>query len=67
MQEVVSYLFYSFSYSISYSFNDDNFGNARYARNLYEKCIIKHASNCKDVSDKERLETILKEDIVEIL
>jgi len=46
--------------------DDDNFGNARYARNLYEKCIIKHASNCKDVSDKERLETILKEDIVEI-
>lgn len=46
--------------------DDDNFGNARYARNLYEKCIIKHASNCKDVSDKERLETILKEDVVEI-
>lgn len=45
---------------------DDNFGNARYARNLYEKCIIKHASNCKDVNDKERLATILKEDIVEI-
>ena len=46
--------------------DDDNFGNARYARNLYEKCIIKHASNCKDVSEKERLETILKEDVVEI-
>ena len=52
---------------MSYSFNDDNFGNARYVRNLYEKCITMHASNCKDVNDKERLETILKEDIVEIL
>ena len=66
MYEIEFYLFYSFSYYISYSFNYDNFGNARYARNLYEKCIIKYASNCKDVTDKERLETILKEDIVEI-
>ena len=28
--------------------NEKNFGNARFIRNVYEKTIIKHASNIKD-------------------
>ena len=40
-----------------------NFGNARFARSLYEKTIIKHASNTKNKKSKKALETIEKEDI----
>jgi len=40
-----------------------NFGNARFARNLYEKSIIKHASNTKNDKSKKALCTITKEDI----
>lgn len=43
--------------------NDKNFGNARFMRNIYEKSIIKHASNCKNIKDKEKLKTIGREDI----
>lgn len=46
--------------------NDDNFGNARFARNLYEKCVINHATNCKDIVDENRLKTITEEDIIDI-
>ena len=40
-----------------------NFGNARFARSLYEKTVIKHASNTKDKKAKKALRTIEKEDI----
>ena len=41
----------------------ENFGNARFVRNVYEKSIIKHASNMKEETDKEKLKTIYAEDI----
>ncbi len=40
-----------------------NFGNARFVRNLYEKTIIKHASNCKNKKSKKQIRTIIAEDI----
>ena len=40
-----------------------NFGNARFARSLYEKTIIKHASNTKGKKNQKALQTIEKEDI----
>ena len=40
-----------------------NFGNARFIRNVYEKSVIKHASNTKNTKDKEKIITITKEDI----
>lgn len=40
-----------------------NFGNARFVRNIYEKTLIKHASNTKNTKDKNKLITIVKEDI----
>lgn len=40
-----------------------NFGNARFVRNVYEKTIIKHASNTKGKKSKKILKTIEKEDI----
>ena len=46
--------------------HDDNFGNARFARNLYEKCVINHATNCKDIANDNRLKTITEEDIIDI-
>ncbi len=41
----------------------ENFGNARFVRNVYEKTIIKHASNTKNKTSKKSLKTISKEDI----
>ena len=43
--------------------NMKNFGNARFIRNIYEKTIIKHASNVKDKKQAKILKTITKEDI----
>jgi len=40
-----------------------NFGNARFVRNLYEKTIIKHATNCKDKKAKKQIKTIVANDI----
>ena len=40
-----------------------NFGNARFARSLYEKTVIKHATNTKNKKSKKVLRTIEKEDI----
>ena len=40
--------------------NTKNFGNARFARNLYEKTIIKHASNTRGKKAKKDLKTIVK-------
>lgn len=43
--------------------NTKNFGNARFVRNLYEKVIIRHASNTKGKKGKKVLKTIVKKDI----
>lgn len=43
--------------------NTENFGNARFVRNLYEKTIIKHATNCKDKKSKKAIKTIVENDI----
>ncbi len=43
--------------------NKENFGNARFVRNIYEKTIIKHASNTKDKKQKKVLRTITEADI----
>ena len=40
-----------------------NFGNARFVRNLYEKTVIKHASNTQGKKSKKILKTIEKKDI----
>ncbi len=41
-----------------------NFGNARFVRNLYEKIVIKHATNMKNETNEKKLRTIVKNDIV---
>lgn len=41
----------------------ENFGNARFVRNLYEKTIIKHASNTEKETEKLILKTITEKDI----
>ncbi len=43
--------------------NKESFGNARFVRNVYEKTIIKHASNTKDKKQKKILKTITDDDI----
>ena len=43
--------------------NVKNFGNARFVRNIYEKTIVKHASNVKNKKQKKILRTITKDDI----
>lgn len=43
--------------------NTKNFGNARFVRNIYEKTVIKHATNVKDKKQNKILKTITKEDI----
>ena len=43
---------------------NDNFGNARFIRNVYEKTIINHATNTKNIKDKAKLKTITDNDIV---
>lgn len=43
--------------------NDKNFGNARFVRNLFEKIVIKHATNTKNIKNKKDLKTIKEEDI----
>ena len=40
-----------------------NFGNARFVRNIYEKSVIKHASNTKDSNNVTDLKTLTKDDI----
>ncbi len=42
---------------------NDNFGNARFIRNVYEKTIINHATNTKNIKDKTKLKTITENDI----
>ncbi len=41
----------------------ENFGNARFVRNVYEKTIIKHAANVKNKKSKRAIKTIIGEDI----
>lgn len=40
-----------------------SFGNARFVRNLYEKAIIKHATNTENQTDRKILKTITADDI----
>ena len=40
-----------------------NFGNARFVRSVYEKSVIKHASNTKGKKRKDILKTMTDEDI----
>ena len=40
-----------------------NFGNARFVRNMYEKTIVKHATNTKDKKKKDILTTITEDDV----
>ena len=40
-----------------------NFGNARFVRNMYEKTIIRHATNTKDYKRKDLLIKITEKDI----
>ena len=40
-----------------------NFGNARFVRNVFEKSVINHAANTKNVKSKKILKTITKKDI----
>jgi len=42
---------------------DKNFGNARFVRNIYEKTVINHASNTRDIKNKKTLKTITKNDV----
>lgn len=49
---------------IIFEFKDtEGFGNARFVRNLYEKSIIKHASNVHNETSKEAMKTITAQDI----
>ena len=41
----------------------EGFGNARFVRNLYEKAVIKHATNTANAKSKKVLKTIVAEDI----
>ena len=43
--------------------NTKNFGNAIFIRNVYEKSIVKHASNTQGKKQKKILKTIKEEDI----
>ncbi len=48
---------------ISDSIGTKNFGNARFVRNMYEKTIVKHATNTKDKKRKDVLITISSDDV----
>ncbi len=48
---------------INDNLNTKNFGNARFVRNMYEKTVVKHATNTKDKKRKDKLVTIVEEDI----
>lgn len=40
-----------------------NFGNGRFVRNLFQKIVIKHASNAKCENEAETLKTLTKSDV----
>ena len=46
--------------------NVENFGNARFVRNMYEKTVIKHATNTKNNKRRDKLITITENDISSI-
>ena len=50
-------------YYIEENINNKNFGNARFVRNMYEKTIVRHATNTKDNKRKDVLITITKDDV----
>lgn len=50
---------------ISKYMTTEGFGNARFARNLYEKAIINHATNTENQTDRIVLKTITAQDITD--
>ncbi len=48
---------------IESNINTKNFGNARFVRNMYEKTIVRHATNTQEKKRKDLLVTITDEDI----
>jgi SpoVK/Ycf46/Vps4 family AAA+-type ATPase len=48
---------------ISENVGTENFGNARFVRNMYEKTVVRHATNTKDNKKKNKLITITADDI----
>ena len=48
---------------IEENINTKNFGNARFVRNMYEKTVVRHATNIKDKVRKDLLITITEEDV----
>ena len=49
-------------YIVKYK-NQPNFGNARMVRNMYEKTVLEHATNTKNLKRKDKLITITDKDI----
>lgn len=45
--------------------NKENFGNARFIRNVFEKTVIKHASRTKNMKSAKALKTITEEDVTD--
>lgn len=41
----------------------ENFGNARFAVNLYQDILLHHSMNCRGIEDKEKLRTITPDDV----
>lgn len=48
---------------IAQNVGSKNFGNARFVRNMYEKTVVRHATNTKDKKRKDLLVTIVPDDI----
>ncbi len=48
---------------IEENINTKNFGNARFVRNMYEKTVVKHATNTKNNKRKDKLVTIDIDDV----
>lgn len=48
---------------INHQKNKENFGNGRYINHLFDKIIMNHAKNCKEIDDIEILRTISMDDL----
>jgi len=55
------------TFDLLYDKKDDSFGNARFIRNLFEKCVQNQANRIVDIAkvSKKALKTIVEEDIPE--
>ena len=43
--------------------NDNNFGNARFVRNIYEKSLVRHANRVKNIKNKKDIILFTSDDI----